>query len=140
MRLRRGFIGFRGEWLVLSEEDVFVMNTTHTIQLTAYEREQVRLVKAHAEGHLNEALGAEDLAMQRDISLYKLRAGFVQLTGKSFRDYVKVRRMEKARELLRSSNKIIYEIARDCGYRDETSFSRAFKKYYGEPPDKFRKH
>ena len=111
----------------------------HTIQLTAYEREQVRLVKAHVDGHLHEALSAEDLALQWDISLYKLKAGFVQLTGKSFGIYVKAQRMEKARELLRRSNKIIYEIARDCGYWDGAAFVRAFRKWFGHTPDAFRK-
>jgi AraC-like DNA-binding protein len=115
------------------------MNTAQTIQLTAYEREQVGLVKAYVDGHLNEALGAEDLALQGEISLYKLKAGFVQLTGKNFRDYVKARRMEKAKELLHSSNKIIYEIARDCGYRDGAAFVRAFRKWFGQTPDVFRK-
>lgn len=115
------------------------MNTKHTIQLTAYERERVRLVKAYVEGHFNETLCIEDLALQWDISLYKLKAGFVQLTGKSFRNYVKARRMERAKELLLTSNKIIYEIARNCGYRDETAFVRAFRKWFGQTPDVFRK-
>lgn len=126
--------------MVSSEwEERFLMNTRRTIQLTAYEWERVRLVKSYAEGHLNETLSAEDLALQWDISLYKLKAGFVQLTGKGFRDYVKARRMEKAKELLLTTNKINFEIARDCGYRDETGFYRAFRKWFGQTPDDYRK-
>jgi AraC-like DNA-binding protein len=124
---------------MFAEQKVFVMNTAYTIQLTAYEKEQVRLVKAYVDGHLDKVLNARKLAQEQDISLYKLKAGFMQLTGKSFRNYVKVQRMEKAKELLRTSNKIIYEIARDCGYRDGTAFVRAFRKWFGQTPDVFRK-
>lgn len=120
-------------------ENVFLMNTRHTIQLTAYERERVRLVKAYVEGHLNEALSAEDLALQWDISLYKLKAGFVQLTGKSFAGYVKERRLQRAKELLLTTNKINFEIARDCGFKNETGFYKAFRKCFGQTPDAFRK-
>jgi two-component system response regulator YesN len=110
-----------------------------TIQLTAYERKQIEKVRAYIDEHLDEGLNAEDMALQWDISVYKLKAGIRQLCGKSFSLYLKERRLQKGRELLLNSNKIIYEIAKDCGYKDETGFYRAFRKYFGQTPDDFRK-
>lgn len=110
-----------------------------TIQLTAYEREQVEKVKAYIDEHLKEELNAEDMALQWDVSVYKLKAGIKQLCGKSFSLYLKERRLQKGGELLLNSNKIIYEIARDCGYKDETGFYRAFRKYFGQTPDDYRR-
>jgi len=110
-----------------------------TIQLTAYERAQIDRVKAYIDEHLQERLNAEDMALQWDVSVYKLKAGFKQLYGRSFAAYVKEQRLEKGKELLLKSNKIIYEIAKDCGYKDETGFYRAFRKYFGQTPDDYRK-
>lgn len=109
------------------------------IQLTAYEKKQVEGVKEYVDHHLHQDLHAGELALEWDISGYKLRAGFVQLFGKTFPRYLKEGRMERARELLHMTNKIIYEIARDCGYKDETGFHKAFRKWYGQTPDVFRK-
>jgi two-component system response regulator YesN len=105
-----------------------------------YERGQIEKVKAYVDEHLNEGLTAEDIAMQWNISLYKFKAGFVQFTGKSFSGYLKEQRLEKAKVLLLNSNKIIYEISRDCGYRDVSAFVRAFRKRFGQTPDAFRKN
>jgi two-component system, response regulator YesN len=110
-----------------------------TIQLTAYERKQIEHIKAYIDEHLKEELHAGDMALEWDLSVYKLKAGFKQLCGKSFSIYLRERRLEKGKELLRNSNKIIYEIAKDCGYKDETGFYRAFRKYFGQTPDDYRK-
>jgi AraC-like DNA-binding protein len=115
------------------------MYAKSTIQLTAYERRQIEKVKAYVDEHLNEGLKAEDMALEWDVSVYKLKAGFRQLYGKSFTVYVKDQKMEKAKELLMKSNKIIYEIAMECGYRRVSGFYKAFRKMFGKTPDDFRK-
>jgi len=115
------------------------MASKHPVELTAYEAKQVAEVKAYVDGHLNERLTAEDMALQWGISLYKLRVGFVRLYHQSFADYLKAKRMERAKELLSTGNKINFEIALDCGYRDESAFVRAFRKWFGQTPDAFRK-
>jgi YesN/AraC family two-component response regulator len=110
-----------------------------TIQLTAYERKQVEKVKAYIDEHLKEELHTEDMALQWDVSVYKLKAGFMQLYGKSFSVYLKEQRMERGKELLLKSNKIIYEIAMECGYSHVAGFYKAFRKMFGKTPDDFRK-
>lgn len=115
------------------------MSATKTIQLRAYERVQVLKVKEYVDSHLHEVLTAEDLCLRGDISLYKLKAGFLLFFQKSFAKYVKEKRMEKAKTLLLTTNKIVYDIARDCGYQNEAGFYRAFKNYYEQSPDAFRK-
>ena len=47
-------------------------------------------------------------------------------------------RLAKAAELMCSSNAAISEIAVRCGYSNQFHFSRAFKKHYGIPPQKWR--
>lgn len=58
-------------------------------------------------------------------SLYKDQFGI------NLYDYLIQVRMEKAGELLRTSDKKSYEVAEATGYRNSQYFSASFKKYYG---------
>ena len=62
-----------------------------------------------------------------------------QLIGMSPNDYIKKIRMEKAAELLLSTNMTAAEIAYKVGFEDQYYFSKSFKKYYGLPPSQYRK-
>ncbi|MBQ1491687.1 MAG: helix-turn-helix transcriptional regulator, partial [Blautia sp.] len=66
-------------------------------------------------------------------SLYKEQAGI------GFWDYVTGRRMERAKELLLSTDDLISSIASQVGYESEFHFSRKFKELFGQSPSQFRK-
>lgn len=53
--------------------------------------------------------------------------------------YINSRRLEKARELLRDSNKSITDIAFSVGFFSQNYFTRLFKKEHGISPAKYRK-
>lgn len=63
---------------------------------------------------------------------------FRQETGSTFTEYLTEIRMEKARELLRCTNKKTAEIAYDVGYKDAHYFSYIFKKTQGVMPKEYR--
>lgn len=48
-------------------------------------------------------------------------------------------RMERAKQLLEITNEPINIIGISIGYLDSLVFSRAFKKYFGLSPSKYRK-
>jgi AraC-like DNA-binding protein len=54
--------------------------------------------------------------------------------GFTYRDLLEQVRMERSLELLTNSPASITEIALAVGYGDVTSFSRAFRRWMGEPP------
>jgi transcriptional regulator GlxA family with amidase domain len=54
--------------------------------------------------------------------------------GATPQEYASVRRLEKARDLLIGTSLGIAEIALRCGYGDQTSFSRAFRRYFAISP------
>lgn len=64
---------------------------------------------------------------------------FIKHTGKSFTDFLTFIRIEKAKELMASTDMKIYEIATKVGYSNTEHFSRMFKKITGVSPNNYRK-
>ena len=63
---------------------------------------------------------------------------FSQVTGQCFIDYVTQEKINLASNLIKSSNKKIYEIAETVGYDNVHYFSRVFKKTTGVSPMKYK--
>ncbi|MCC8018700.1 MAG: response regulator [Rikenellaceae bacterium] len=73
-----------------------------------------------------------ELAMSRTLVFEKLKA----LTGRSPNEFIRVIRLQYARELLRSGGHSIADAALMAGFPDPKYFSTIFKKYFGESPSK----
>jgi Response regulator containing CheY-like receiver domain and AraC-type DNA-binding domain len=80
----------------------------------------------------------KSLAEKVGINPVYLSRYFKEKTGMNFIDYLIKRKMEKAEDLLYSTNLPIVEISELVGYSNEKNFSRAFKKYHGVPPAEYR--
>lgn len=63
----------------------------------------------------------------------KLTEGFKALFGTSVANYVLSQRMSLARPMLESGISVA-EVSERVGYRDRTSFSRAFRRVTGQSP------
>ena len=89
--------------------------------------------------YIDEHYRSEDISLNRvaqevDLSPNYLSAVFSQEMGTTFVEYLTAKRMEKARELLRSSDLRSGEIAAAVGYKDSHYFSFLFKKTQGCTP------
>ncbi len=67
-----------------------------------------------------------------------LSAVFSQNMQKTFIEYVTEKRIEKAKKLLRQTDKPSSEIAKEVGYRDAHYFSFVFRKLVGRNPREYR--
>ena len=74
------------------------------------------------------------LAKQVGINKCKLNKGFKQIFGTSVFDYLRVHRLERAKELLDSKRISVGEAATLVGYSHQSSFTRAFKNHFGTIP------
>ena len=88
--------------------------------------------------YTDETLSLNQVAQKINISANYLSAVFSQEMGATFTEYVTSKRMEKARELLRATDKRSGEIAFAVGYRDPHYFSFIFKKTQGCTPRDYR--
>lgn len=64
---------------------------------------------------------------------------FTKEAGETFSDYLTGIRMQKAKELLRTTSFKVYEIAEMVGYKNVTHFNRMFKKVNDISPMQYRK-
>ena len=115
------------------------MNSKREVRLRAYEKQQVLWAACYVQKNLAAPLDAEMVAIAADLSLHKLKVGFVQAYQTSFTDFVKQQRMKKAEAMLLETNALVAVVAKACGYTNESAFYRAFKKWKGQTPDDFRK-
>lgn len=86
----------------------------------------------------DEKLSLNQVAREVNISPNYLSAMFSQEMGCTFVEYVTARRMERAKQLLRSSDLRSGEVAAAVGYKDPHYFSFLFKKTQGCTPRDYR--
>ena len=79
-------------------------------------------------------------AEQIGISMVHFRRLFQEATGMPLWQYVIACRIKHAAQLLVSTDKLVKEIANDCGFNSVFHFSREFKKIMKKSPDNFRKN
>lgn len=60
-------------------------------------------------------------------------------TGVSYSQYLRDIRINKAKHLLKTTNRKLYDIAKAVGYNDSSHFHRVFKKETGISPGKYKK-
>lgn len=89
--------------------------------------------------HYAENLSLEVLANYIHMNSFYFSTYFKKQTGKNFKDYLNQVRMQRAMELLITTDKKSYEIADSVGYTDYRSFTELFSRYYGQTPAAYRK-
>ncbi len=85
-----------------------------------------------------DTLSLNSVAENIGMSANYLSAIFSQSMQKTFVEYVTEKRIEKAKKLLKQTDKTSGEIAREAGYKDAHYFSFVFKKLQGCSPREYR--
>ncbi|UOK64984.1 helix-turn-helix domain-containing protein [Paenibacillus sp. OVF10] len=102
------------------------------------ESDMVDVVVSYISSHYRQNLELKELAALAGCSVRQLQRRFKQEKQLGPMEYVIQLRMENASRMLHHTDASIGEIADKMGYRDMYYFSRAFKKYYGVPPLRYR--
>lgn len=89
--------------------------------------------------NFSENLTLKDLSKKYYVNAAYLGQIFKKQYGESFKDYLNRIRIEEAAELLLKTDKKVYEIAEEVGYRDLDYFINKFIGMKGCTPAKFRK-
>jgi AraC family transcriptional regulator len=88
--------------------------------------------------HLDEPIHVLNLAEKSCWSRWQFQRVFGQATGLTVAQYIRELRLSNAAELLLSSKDRHVDIAIQCGFDSEISFSRAFKQMFNCTPGHYR--
>jgi AraC family transcriptional regulator len=101
---------------------------------------QQKRVVEFIEEHLGEAISLAALAELADLSLFHFARAFTQSFGAPPHRYHMARRMDRARILLHNPSLSVTEIGIQIGFRETSSFTRAFRRFTGLTPTEYRRH
>src|SRR6202011_2517130 len=79
------------------------------------------------------------LAREADMSEFHFSRMFKRTTGFTPSQYFIHLRLEKARRLLRETNRSVIEIGLDVGYTSPSHFAQIFRREVGIPPSEYRR-
>jgi AraC family transcriptional regulator len=100
---------------------------------------QQKRVAKFIEEHLAEEIPLASLAKLVDLSLYHFARAFKQSFGAPPHRYHLARRMDRARSLLQRPALSVTQIGIRIGFRETSSFTRAFRKFTGLTPTEYRR-
>lgn len=123
------------EYTKEAEEEAAAESTELSKEDERFRRKLERIVNARMRNpNLNIDVIASQFGMGRTNFYRKVR----ELMGMSPNDYLRKCRMERAAELLQTTDQNIGEICGMVGIPDAQYFSRVFKSYFGVPPSSYR--
>lgn len=115
--------------------------TEHSKEINNNEQEFIKQVDEYIhENIMNCNLNATMLADHLIMSTTTLNRKINSITGTNTTNYIRQRKLARARYLLTNSNMSMGEIQVVCGFDSPSYFSRAFKGEFGESPTDYRKN
>ncbi|NMB00125.1 MAG: response regulator [Firmicutes bacterium] len=95
-------------------------------------------VQAFIDGHFHQPISLSSIAQRFFVSKEHLSRTFKADVGENISEYIKRKRMEKAKELLVHGEMEIKHVSEAVGYNDTSYFYRVFKTHFGITPGKLR--
>lgn len=86
-----------------------------------------------------EPLTLSSVASEIHISACYLSDLFSRIVGCRFVEYLTRLRLDRARSMLRSTDRSIGDVATACGFGTVSNFTRAFRRFYGKAPSSYRR-
>jgi AraC family transcriptional regulator len=101
---------------------------------------QQKRVEEFIQEHLAEEISLTALAELVELSLYHFARAFKQSFGTPPHRYHMARRMDHARSLLQRPALSVTQVGLQLGFRETSSFTRAFRNFTGLSPSEYRRH
>jgi AraC-like DNA-binding protein len=107
--------------------------------LGALQDSQIGAALARLHAHPDRPWTTESIAAEVAMSRAAFARRFTRLVGEAPLTYLTRWRLDLAARRLRSTDEPIAAVAGQVGYGSEYSFSRAFTRYHGQPPARYRR-
>lgn len=101
---------------------------------------RLKRVREFIDANLERELHLDQLAQVACLSQYHFAREFKKATGRTVHEYLTVSRLERAKELLAANESSIAEIALQCSFSSQASFTKAFVRSLGISPGRYRRN
>ena len=102
-------------------------------------RWQVNRLVAYIEENLDRPITSEDLAALTGISAGHFFRTFKATFGQAPFAYIASRRIERAQQMMLTTDHPLCQIALDCGLCDQSHLTRLFRRHVGTTPSEWRR-
>ena len=102
--------------------------------LTSYQAGCVAVAKQFVDNNFSTDISIRDLSRKSGINECDLKRCFRLVIGLPVRQYIIKTRMEKSREIIRSTDLPLHEICRSIGYENLSHFISLYIKFFGVHP------
>ncbi len=89
--------------------------------------------------NLEERLDIKTVAKRAGYSRWHLQRMFKEHTGLPMGEYIRQQKMKKSADMLASSGETIVSVAISLGFDSQQSFTRSFKRQFGQTPGDWRR-
>jgi AraC family transcriptional regulator len=113
-------------------------NTHLAIREGGLPQHQLMQVLEYIDAHLDRDIKLVDLAALLDMSQFHFSHVFKQSMGIPPYQYLLQQRIERAKLLLKQTERSIVEIALDCGFSSHSHLSKQFRQFTGMTPTAYR--
>lgn len=115
------------------------MSASKTMFLREEYISRINRVQDYIESNISEEFSLSQLSQIANFSPFHFHRIFLAMTGETLFQFIQRVRLEKAAFLLLNNKKLaITEIALECGFSNQASFAKAFKKHFGMCASSFR--
>ena len=117
-----------------------IAQSTRNVTTKADEKANRIIAKARAfiDRNFQRDLTLEEVSREVHVSPYYFSKLFKEQTGENFINYLTLRRIETAKQLLSDGRLNVKTVCTEIGYNDPNYFSRLFKRFEGVTPTEYR--
>ncbi|MEM7590501.1 MAG: AraC family transcriptional regulator [Cyanobacteria bacterium P01_A01_bin.83] len=101
-------------------------------------RRQLGQVLDYIDAYLDQNIKLADLAQLLDMSPFHFSRLFKQSMGMTAHQYLSQQRVERAKQLLKQTDRLIIDIALECGFSSHSHLSKQFRQLTGITPKAYR--
>lgn len=99
----------------------------------------VSQISKYIQNHISESIKTSDIANYLNKSRGRITTEFKNQTGINLSDFIRIKKIKEAEELLSRTNKSLVFISNYLGFSSQSHFCKVFKDIKGVTPDQYRK-
>ena len=101
---------------------------------------RIRKIRIYIDEQLRHHLTVKSMAAHLGLTSGHFSRAFRESIGSTPHRYLMIQRVSRARDLLRSTNLNLADVAAECGFSDQAHLTKWFGNYFGMPPGVWRRY